>query len=269
MRSRDLLQQYRHLCGQTLTVVDVETTGLCAPGQRVIEISLLKASLDQGILDHRAWLLNPGIPIPPAIVRLTGITAEMVAQGSDPAFLWPEIQADLESGTLTAHNLAFDYGFLQMEYGRLGIPFSRPKTEQLCTVQLARLLLPDLPSRSLPALVEHFQFQLEGPLVAPGRRSHRAAADTLACWLLAERLLEQLCSQPEEQILARFGRQWIPVNQAAQILGCSARQARAQMENAGLMARTSRSGAYLYRRDEVEDLADALAESGLSVEIKG
>lgn len=263
MRSRDLLRQYRRLCGQTLTVVDVETTGACVPGQRVIEISLLKASLEQGILDHQAWLLDPGVPIPSAIVRLTGITPEMVAQGSDPAVVWPDIQADLESGTLTAHNLAFDYGFLQMEYRRLGIRFARPKTEQLCTVQLARLLLPDLPSRSLPALVEHFQFQLEGPLVAGGKRSHRAAADTLACWLLAERLLQQVCCEPEEQVLARFGRQWIPVGQAAQILGCSIRKARAQMENAGLMARTSRSGAYLYRRDEVE----ALAERNLSVQV--
>ncbi|MEN9221727.1 MAG: exonuclease domain-containing protein [Thermostichus sp. BF3_bins_97] len=250
------MQHYRRLCDQTLTVVDVETTGSCTPGQRVIEISLLKASLEQGILDHRAWLLNPDIPIPPAIVRLTGITPEMVAQGSDPAVLWPDLQAALQTGVLTAHNLAFDYGFLQLEYERLGIRFVRPKTEQFCTVQLARLMLPDLPSRSLPALVEHFQFPLEGPLVAGGKRSHRAAADTLACWLLAERLLQQVCGEPEEQVLARFGRQWIPVSQAAQILGCSTRQARAQMETAGLMARTGRSGAYLYRRDEVEALAE-------------
>jgi len=256
VRSRELLQYYRRLRHQTLTVVDVETTGSCVPGQRVIEISLLKASLEQGILDHRAWLLDPGIPIPPSIVRLTGITPEMVAQGSDPAVIWPEIQADLESGTLTAHNLAFDYGFLQMEYGRLGIPFVRPKPDQFCTLQLARLLLPDLPSRSLPALVEHFQLQLGGPLVAGGKYSHRAAADALACWLLAERLLQQVYCEPEEQILARFGRQWIPVSEAAQILGCSTREARAQMETAGLMARASRSGAYLYRRDEVEALAE-------------
>jgi DNA polymerase-3 subunit epsilon len=65
VRSRELLQYYRRLRHQTLTVVDVETTGSCVPGQRVIEISLLKASLEQGILDHRAWLLDPGIPIPP------------------------------------------------------------------------------------------------------------------------------------------------------------------------------------------------------------
>ncbi|MEN9238970.1 MAG: 3'-5' exonuclease [Thermostichus sp. DG_1_6_bins_120] len=268
MRSRDLFCHYRHLCTQALTVVDVETTGACLPGERVIEVSILRASLEQGILDHRVWLLNPGMALPPAIVRLTGITPEMVAQGSDPATVWPEIRADLESGILTAHNLAFDYGFLQMEYRRFGIRFARPKSEQLCTVQLARLLLPDLPSRSLPALVEHFQFQLQGPLVTGGRRSHRAAADTLACWLLAERLLQQLCSQPEEEILACFRRQWIPVGQAAQILGSSARKARIQMENAGLVARTSRSGAYLYRREEVEDLADALAERGFSGELK-
>jgi DNA polymerase-3 subunit epsilon len=116
--------------------------------------------------------------------------------------------------------------------------------------------LPDLPSRSLPALVEHFQLQLGGPLVAGGKYSHRAAADALACWLLAERLLQQVYCEPEEQILARFGRQWIPVSEAAQILGCSTREARAQMETAGLMARASRSGAYLYRRDEVEALAE-------------
>lgn len=244
--STDLLTRYRTLASAQLTVVDVETTGRPEPHQRVIEVSVLQASLEQGIHAQITHLINPAMLIPDSIVRFTGITQAMVDQALLGDQVWPQLLPQLQSGILTAHNLSFDYRFLQQEYRRLGIGFQRDRALQLCTVELARLMLPELPSRSLPALVQHFDLEVE--------RSHRAAADTLACWGVAQRLLSQIQGEEDEILLARFGRQWIPVKGAAQILGVSQKQTRRILEEAGVIARSSRSGMYLYRRDDVEQI---------------
>ena len=110
---------------------------------------------------------------------------------------------------------------------------------------LARLLLPDLPSRSLPNLVKHFQF--------PVGQSHRAEADTIACWLLAKRLLTEVQNEPDESLLQRFAKQWLPLGDAAAILGCSGKQARSRLEKAGVMPRlVGRHKTPLYQRGSVE-----------------
>jgi DNA polymerase-3 subunit epsilon len=148
---------------------------------------------------------------------------------------------------LTAHNLDFDYPFLQAEYARLGTKFVRPEAEQLCTVKLARLMLPDLPSRSLPDLVQYFQFKVG--------KSHRANADAQACWLLAERLLTEVLDEADPVLLARFAHQQIPLKEAAQLLGCSPVVARSHLEQAGVTSRFAgrgRRGTWMYCRGDVE-----------------
>lgn len=226
--------------------MDVETTGRPEPRQRIIEISVLQASLGVGIFSQTTSLINPLGLIPDPIITFTGITQAQVDQAPLADQVLPDLLLQLQSGILTAHNISFDYRFLQQEYERLGIRFQRDRSQQLCTVELARLLLPELPSRSLPALVQHFDLPVE--------QSHRAEADTLACWGLAERLLHQIQQEEEESLLARFGRQWISIKVAAQILQLSQKRTRSVLEEAGLVARSSRSGMYLYRRDDVEQI---------------
>ncbi|MCY7283856.1 MAG: 3'-5' exonuclease, partial [Cyanobacteria bacterium CAN_BIN43] len=117
----------------------------------------------------------------------------------------------------------------------------------LCTVQLSRLMLPDLSSRSLPNLVRHFGFQVG--------KSHRAEADTLACWLLAKQLLTEILNEPDEVLLARFAQQWLPLKDAAKLLNCS--QPKAKVLLAVIPSRQSgRSGTLMYRRGDVERVLD-------------
>lgn len=257
MLSTEWLQYYREVSQTLLTVVDVETTGSLAHSSRVTEISVLQATLSAGIVHQTTTLVNPEVAIPPNIVRITGITQTMVDQAPPIAEAWPTFLPLLTEGTLTAHNLAFDYAFLQAECKRAGLTFYRPKHQQLCTVQLARLMLPDLPSRSLPDLVRHFQFAVG--------RSHRAEADTQACWLLARHLLTELLTEPDAVLLARFAKQRIPLKEAASLLGCSQKQARSQLETAGVPARAvgqGRNSTLIYRRGDVERVVAALqAES--------
>ncbi len=247
MLSTDLLADYRRISQQTFTVVDVETTGYQPPESRVIEISALKASLQDGIQHQQTHLINPDVLIPEKIVQFTGISQNMVEEAIAPAEVWEQYLPLLNTGVLTGHNLEFDYSFIQFEYEQLHVSFSRPAHEQLCTVALSRLMLPDLPSRRLPDLVRRFGFKV-GP-------SHRAEADTIACWLLAEQLLKEIQQEDDQVLLARFAKEWLPLRKAAELLNCSTKIAQTRLATAGFEPRVSRrSGALMYRRGAIEPL---------------
>lgn len=245
--STDLLTLYRDLSQRSLTVVDLETSGPKPPRCRAIEISVLQASLKDGIQHQQTHLINAEAWIPPMITEITGISQEMVDAARPAEAVWHEYLPLLSQGTLTAHNIEFDYPFIRSEYDRLGIAYFRPSSERFCTVKLARLMLSELPSRSLPYLVKHFEF--------PIQESHRAEADTLACWFLAERLLREIANEDDETLLERFSQQLLPLSEAARILGCSQKIAKAQFTAAGIEPYISqRNGAYLFRRGEIERL---------------
>lgn len=63
--SAELLAYYRLISSRPFTVVDVETTGFTPAECRVIEISVIQASLKDGIILQKTSLINPGILIPP------------------------------------------------------------------------------------------------------------------------------------------------------------------------------------------------------------
>ncbi|MEL7505369.1 MAG: 3'-5' exonuclease [Cyanobacteria bacterium J06554_6] len=256
--STDLLAFYRRVSTSMLTVVDLETTGSVAEQARVIEVSVLQASLADGVIDQQTYLINPHVKIPDKITQITGITPSMVGPAPPPETVWADCEPLLNKGVLTAHNIDFDYGFLQAEYRRMDSHYYRPPSHRFCTVILSRLLLADLPSRRLPKLVKHFGFDV-GP-------SHRAEADTKACWLLAKRLLLRIQDDSEEDILECFRQQWIRLQDAAAILGCRKDQALAQLTTAEVEPRLSkRSRMPLFRRGPVEDLRVSLQGEQLSV----
>lgn len=255
MLSTELLAHYRHISQLPLTVVDVETTGSLAYRNRMTEIAVVRASLTNGIQETLTSLINPRCKIPAKIVEVTGITQEMVQAAPPAEVVLPDFLPALSEGVLTAHNLEFDYAFLKSEYGRLGYQFSRPPSQQLCTVQLARLMLPDLRSRSLPFLVQHFQF--------PVPHSHRAEADAIACWLLAQRLLQEIQNESDEVLLARFVRQWLPLKAVARMLGCSQKQAQKRLETVGVRGHSvgrNHQPIVMYQRGEVEQVYHALQQ---------
>jgi DNA polymerase-3 subunit epsilon len=247
--STDLLAYYRQVSQNLFTVVDVETTGRFPTENRVTELSVLQATLADGIQQQRTDLINPQAKIPINIIRFTGITQKIVEAAPTAAEVFPTYGDLLNTGILTAHNIEFDYPFIRAEYARLGVKFDRSETEQLCTVQLSRLMLPDLPSRSLPNLVKHFNFQVG--------KSHRAEADTIACWLLAERLLTEILNEDDDVLLARFSRQWLPLKYAAKILGCPSQEAQTKLSAASIPSRfvgKGSRGTWMYQRGDVERL---------------
>jgi len=245
--STELLTYYRQLARSRFTVVDVETTGHRPPTSRVIEISILHATLEDGILHQETHLVNPQVRVPAGITRFTGITQAMVDTAPYSADVWRSCLPLLSEGVLTAHNLSFDYSFIKSEFNFVDVPFSRPVEEQLCTVKLARLMLSHLPSRSLPDLVEYFGFDVG--------RSHRAEADTQACWMLLELLLNEMQAKSDEALLHQFGEQWIPMRVVAEILGVQPRQAKVWLREAQVECRLmGRYNTPKFQRWEVEQI---------------
>jgi DNA polymerase III subunit epsilon len=245
--SDHLLAYYRRLPEARLTVVDVETTGPRPHEARVIEIGLIQGSLAEGITYEDSFLVNANVPVPYNITRLTGITTAMVSQGVTADALWLQLQPQLSEGVLTGHNLAFDYSFIRSEYSRLDQSFQRSDRQLFCTVILSRLLLADLPSRRLPELVSHFGFEVG--------RSHRALADTKACWLLANLLLNQIQDTSDQALRQLLAQQWIPLRDAAKAFTCTKRELQQQLDSRDCEYRASRrSNRYQYRRGDIEAL---------------
>lgn len=159
-------------------VVDVETTGTRSGSvDRVTEIAI--ARVQQGrIVDVFSQLVNPERPIPRHITTLTQITWDMVRD--QPLFrqIANEVTSRLAGHVFVAHNAAFDWRFCSDELGRGGIQLSGPR---LCTVRMARLLLPHLSRRSLDHVTRYFGIDIAS--------RHRAAGDAEATALVLLRLL--------------------------------------------------------------------------------
>src|SRR5437879_12819598 len=122
-------------------VVDVETTGSAPPGGRILEVAV--AMLEGGTV-HLAYdaLLDPGMPVPAAVVRLTGITDQLVAGRPRFADVAPGLGRLLEDAIFVAHNARFDWRFLAAECAAAGDP--APQCTPLCTIRLPLRLAPDL-----------------------------------------------------------------------------------------------------------------------------
>lgn len=167
------------LAALRFAVVDVETTGTAAAlTDRVTEIAVVH--VDGGaITGVYETLVNPERPVPPAIVALTGITWEMVKDAPRFAEVAPAVCERLDGRIFVAHNASFDWRFVSCEVHRAaGVQLAG---DTLCTVRLARVLLPQLARRSLDAVTHHFGVEV-------GAR-HRAAGDAVATAHVLLRLL--------------------------------------------------------------------------------
>jgi DNA polymerase-3 subunit epsilon len=126
--------------------------------------------------------INPGTSIPFIITELTGITDYEVSSAPYFEEAADDILNFIGDKILTAHNLPFDYKFLQHE---LSIADLRtPPNPTLCTLKLARKLYPSLPSKSLGALTSHFRLR--------NKNVHRALGDATVTAKLLIRFLKEL-----------------------------------------------------------------------------
>jgi DNA polymerase-3 subunit epsilon len=156
-------------------VVDVETTGTRARrGDRIIEIAVV---IQGQVAFHT--LVNAGLPIPPFVASLTGITDALVERAPRFDAVVDGLLDALRGCVFVAHNARFDWAFLSAEVERArGLVLQGPR---VCTMRLARRLLPDLPRRNLDTVAQHFDITIEG--------RHRAVGDAVAAAGVLHRLV--------------------------------------------------------------------------------
>ncbi len=176
-------------------VVDVETTG--SPyhrGHRVTEVAVVL--VEGGVVsDSFVTLVNPGRRIPKRIQALTGITDQMVARAPHFDAVAEEVAARLAGRVFVAHNAPFDWGFVEAEL--LAASGEVPEVTRLCTVRLARALLPQLRRHHLDSVAGHFDVTIEG--------RHRAYGDALATARILLRLLDEAALQGATDLVGLIG----------------------------------------------------------------
>lgn len=150
-------------------VMDLEVTGSDPKRNGIIDLAVFRVRGNR-VEPLLSSLLDPGMPIPPSIQRLTGIGDEMVRGAPTFAEILPNVIESLEDGVFVAHNAAFDYHFLKSWIERLtGERFTAP---HICTVKLSQRLIEPKNSRKL----HHLALQLGIPL----QNRHRAYDDAYA-----------------------------------------------------------------------------------------
>ncbi len=161
--------------------LDFETTGLNPQHSRVIEIGMARI-IDGKIADTYTSLIYPAASVPYAITALTGITEEQLSQAPLFEDIALEIKKFLGDAIIIAHNASFDIGFLKKEFLRAGI--EPPENPAVCTVKLAKRLLPELRSKSLNALKKHYKII--------HKNAHRALPDAIVAAKVFLKMLPKL-----------------------------------------------------------------------------
>lgn len=168
----------------TYVVFDVETTGLSAVYDTIIELAAVK--IHQGeIVDRFESFANPHHPLSQTTTDLTGITDEMVQNAPEVEEVLTDFRNWMADDILVAHNASFDMGFLNQGFKKLG--FDKAANAVIDTLELARFLFPHLKNHRLNTLCKHLDIELT--------QHHRAIYDAEATgyllWKLVQALLEK------------------------------------------------------------------------------
>ena len=158
-------------------VIDLETTGLDPKKDKIIEIGALKIQ-DGKIVDIYSTYVNPGLKLSSLTMELTKIKQEDVDKACGITECIEEVIEFIGDEPLLGHHIIFDYSFLKKAAVNQKIAFEKKGID---TLIMARLLLPEVPSKNLGYLCEYFQIS---------HNAHRALEDAKATWELYEKLVE-------------------------------------------------------------------------------
>jgi DNA polymerase III epsilon subunit family exonuclease len=166
---------------QELVAFDLETTGLSAKTERVIEVGAVRFGLDGRVAAELQLFADPGMPVPLGVQRLTGITSADLAGQPSPVEVVAQLAGFCEGAELVGHGSAFDLAFCSQL-----VPASFGRREAFDTLELARILLPVAGSHNLGALARLLSLRHERP--------HRALSDAQATAALFAWLVEEAVS---------------------------------------------------------------------------
>ena len=137
-------------------VFDLETTGLEANTDKIIEIGALKYKNNE-LVDEFSVLINPEIELPPVITRITGLSDEDLQDKYTIDIVLPEFLSFIEDYTLIAHNSEFDLGFIEENIKRLNLEMINNKN--IDTIEIARKYIPKAYNYKLETLKKYFHLE--------------------------------------------------------------------------------------------------------------
>ncbi|MCS5662381.1 MAG: exonuclease domain-containing protein, partial [Dehalococcoidia bacterium] len=169
----------------TFIAFDFETTGLNPSDDKITESAAVR--FEEGVAsDSFQTLVNPQRPIPPEIVRKTGISDEMVKDAPNEDKIVEKMFNFIGDHPIVAHNLPFDLSFLSDL--KLNYLSQEVKNEGYDTVPLAQAFLFFLPNHQLGTIAEY--------LGSASENTHRALADTEILGQLFLKLVREAASYP-------------------------------------------------------------------------
>ena len=186
-----------------LVVLDFETTGLSpAMGARITEVAALRV-INGEIVERFVSLVNCGVRIPREITAITGISQAMVNAAPRIGEVLPALIQFIGQDALAAHNASFDNKFLLAESTGLGLKSQHQHL--VCSLLLARRLMPQRPSYKLGELARELKIRFSG-------NAHRAEADAEVTVHLIHHLSKTLrqqhqCTKIDPQLLCAINRQ--------------------------------------------------------------
>lgn len=153
-----------------LVFLDIETTGMSPLNSRILEIGAIRVENNK-ITNTFKQLLTPKSPVPWFITKLTGITNEMVWDAPEFRSIADDLELFLDDAIFVAHNVNFDYSFIEMEFNKINRKFNMSK---LCTVKLSRQLYPKQYRHNLDSIIRAHKIKVAS--------RHRALDDALVLY---------------------------------------------------------------------------------------
>ena len=181
----DFVRKTGKIMKNSYIALDLEMTGLNPKLDKIIEIGAVKV-MEGKIEDTFEAFVEPGRQLPEEVIRLTGITNEMLKTARAPKEICPHLYKFLDGFVLLGHGLRFDYSFLKKYAINLDIEY---EAEGIDT--LARKLLTGVESNRLSDLCVHFGIE---------HRAHRALSDALAAHELYQRFLKGFFSEENKSL---------------------------------------------------------------------
>jgi DNA polymerase III subunit alpha, Gram-positive type len=170
---------HRLIANDTFVVFDVETTGLSAVYNTIIELAAVKIR-DGEIIDRFESFANPHHRLSATTINLTGITDDMVQNAPEVDEVLKKFYEWTQDAVLVAHNASFDMGFLNVGYKKIGV--EKAKNPVIDTLELGRFLYPELKNHRLNTLAKRFDIELT--------QHHRAIYDAEATGYLLLKMLK-------------------------------------------------------------------------------
>ena len=177
---------HRKLADDTYVVFDVETTGLSAVYDTIIELAAVKIKNGE-IIDRFESFANPHKPLSATIINLTSITDDMLQDAPEVEAVLKRFHRWTEDAIFVAHNASFDMGFLNVGYKKVGL--EKAANPVIDTLELGRLLYPELKNHRLNTLAKKLDVELT--------QHHRAIYDAEATGYI---LLKMLRDAAEKEI---------------------------------------------------------------------